>query len=134
MLWDLLPSDSTDNEDRCHMSGTDNETDQINGLGVTPLQIVDDQQTRTVASHDRSAYSIEQPMALSHVDRLFRSSWLGNVAEFGQEANELRPPDRVKRVDVAADSIRSEQVDDGTPRQSTRSLVSTSRCHHMSVC
>ena len=54
MLWDLLPSDSTDNEDRCHMSGTDNETDQLNGLGVTPLQIVDDQQTRAVASQPRS--------------------------------------------------------------------------------
>ncbi|MGH9895949.1 MAG: hypothetical protein ACREA0_28975, partial [bacterium] len=84
MLWDLLPPDSTDDEDRCRMSGTDNETDQLNGLGVTPLQIVDDQQTRAVASHDGSAYSIEQPMALSHVARLFRSSWLGNVAEVGQ--------------------------------------------------
>src|SRR5262245_39408834 len=134
MLWDLLPPDSTDDKDRCRMSGTDNETDQLNGLGVTPLQIVDDQQTRAVASHDGSAYSIEQPMALSHVARPFRSSWLGNVAEFGQETSELGPPDRVERVDVASDSIRSEQVDDGTPRQSTRSLVCTSRCHHVSVC
>jgi len=116
------------------MSGTDNETDQIHGLDVTPLQIVDDQQTRAMPSYDRSAYSIEQPMALSHVARLFRSSWLGNVAEFGQETSELCPPGRVKRVDIASDSIRSEQVDDGTPRQSTRSLVRTSRCHHVSVC
>ena len=134
MLWDLLPADSTDDEDRCRMSGTDNETDQLNGLGVTPLQIVDDQQTRAVASDDGSAYSIEQPMALSHVARLFRSSWLGNVAEFGQETSELGPPDRVERVDVASESIRSEQVDDGTPRQSARSLVRTSRCHHVSLC
>src|SRR5688500_19982695 len=52
---------------------------QLNGLGVTPLQIVDDQQTWAVASHDGSAYSVEQPMALSHVAGLFRSSWLGNV-------------------------------------------------------
>jgi hypothetical protein len=66
-LWNLLPSDSTDDEDRCRMSGTGNETDQLNGLGVAPLQIVDDQQTRAVASHDGAAYSIEQPMALSHV-------------------------------------------------------------------
>jgi hypothetical protein len=87
------------------MSGTDNETDQINGLGVTPLQIVDDQQTRAIASHDGSAYSIEQPMALSHIARLFRSSWLGNVAEFGQETSELHPPDHVERVDLVADSI-----------------------------
>jgi hypothetical protein len=83
MLWDLLPPGSTDDEDRCRMSGTDNETDQLNGLGVTPLQIVDDEQTRAVASHDGSAYSIEQPMALSHVARPFRSSWLGSAAEFG---------------------------------------------------
>jgi len=47
-------------------------------------------------------------MALSHVARLFRSSWLGNVAEFGQETSELGPPDRVERVDVASESIRSE--------------------------
>src|SRR5262245_47850526 len=134
MLWDLLPPDSTDDEDRCHMSGTDNETDQINGLGVTPLQIVDDQQTRAAASHNGSAYSIKQPMALSHVARLFRSSWLRNVAEFGQETSELCPPDGLERVDVASDRIRSEQVDDGTPRQSTRSLVRTSRYHHVSVC
>ena len=67
MLWDLLPPDSTDDEDRCRMSGTDNETDQLNGLGVTPLQIVDDQQARAVADDDGSAHSIEQPMALRHL-------------------------------------------------------------------
>src|SRR5262249_50727460 len=133
-LRDLLPPDSTDDEDRCRMSATDNETDQINGLGVTPLQIVDDQQTRAVASHDGSAYSIKQPMALSHVARLFRSSWLRNVAEFGQETSELCPPDRLERGEVASDSLRSEQVDDRTPRQSTRSLVRTSRCYRVSVC
>ena len=71
MLWDLLRADSTDDEDRCRLSGTDNETDQLNGLGVTPLQIVDDQQTRAVGDHDGSGYSIEQPMALSQVARLF---------------------------------------------------------------
>jgi hypothetical protein len=108
MLRDLLPPDSTDDEDRCPRSGTDNETDQLNALGVTPLQIVDDQQTRRVASHDGSAYGIEQPMALGPVARLFGSKWLGNVAEFGQETSELGPPDRVERVDVASDSIRSE--------------------------
>jgi hypothetical protein len=59
MLWDLLPPDSTHDEDRRRVSGTDNETDQLNGLGVTPLEIVDDQQTRAVASHDGSAYSVE---------------------------------------------------------------------------
>src|SRR5262245_3019919 len=133
MRWDLLPADSTDNEDRCRLSGTDHETDQLNGLGITPLRIVNGQQTRAVASHDGSAHSSEQPMALSHVARLFRSSWLGNIAEFWQETSELGPPDRVERVDVASDSIRSEQVDDGTPRQSTRSLVRTSRCHHVPV-
>src|SRR5262245_66659505 len=105
MLWDLLPPDSADDEHRCRRSGTDNETDQLNGLCVTPLQIIDDQQTRAVASHDGSAYSIEQPMALSHVARLLRSRWLGNVAEFGQETAELGPPDRVQRVDMASDSI-----------------------------
>jgi hypothetical protein len=87
------------------MSGTDDETDQLNSLDITPLQIVDDQQTRAIASHDGSAYSIEQPMALSHIARLFRSSWLGNVAEFGQETSELHPPDHVERVDLVSDSI-----------------------------
>src|SRR5262249_26234205 len=105
MLWDLLRADSTDDEDRCPLSGTDNETDQLNGLGVTPLQVVDDQQERAVGDDDGSAYSIEQPMALSDVARLFRSRWLGNVAEFGQETSKLGPPDRVERVDVASDSI-----------------------------
>ena len=50
MLWDLLAADSTHDEDRCRLSGTDDETDQFDGLGVTPLQIVDDQQTRAVAA------------------------------------------------------------------------------------
>lgn len=70
MLWDLLPADSTDDEDWCRLSGTDNETDQLNGLGVTPLQIVNDQQARAVAGDDGSVHSIEQPMALSRVARL----------------------------------------------------------------
>jgi hypothetical protein len=70
MPGDLLPPDSADDEDRRRISGTDNETDQFDGLGVTPLEIVDDQQTRAATSQDGSAYSIEQPMALSHVARL----------------------------------------------------------------
>ena len=133
-MGDLLPADSTDDEDWCRLSGTDNETDQLNGLGVTPLQIVDDQQARAVAGDDGSAHSIEQSMALSRVARLARPRWLGSVEEFRQETSELGPPDRVERVDVASESIRSEQVDDGTPRQSARSLVRTSRCHHVSLC
>ncbi len=108
MFRDLLRADGTDDEDRCRLSGTDNETDQLDGLGVTPLQIVDDQQARAVADGDGSVHSIEQPMALSQVARLARSRWLGIVEEFGQEASELGPPDRVERVDVAPKSIRSE--------------------------
>src|SRR5690349_11754389 len=129
MLRDLLPPDSTDDEDRCRICRTDDETDQLNSLGITPLQIVDDQQKRATTSHDGSAYTIEQSMALSHIARLFRSSWLGNVAELGQETSQLHSPDHVERVDLVSDSIRSEQVDDGTPRQSTRSLVRTGRRH-----
>ena len=41
MLWDLLPPDRPTMRTGA-TSGTDNETDQINGLDVTPLQIVDD--------------------------------------------------------------------------------------------
>jgi hypothetical protein len=79
MLWDLLRADSTDDEDRCRLSGTDDETDELDGLGVTPLQIVDDQQAWAVAGDHGSAHSIEQPMALSQVARLARSRWLGSV-------------------------------------------------------
>ena len=134
MLGDLLRADGTDDEDRCRLSGTDDEADQLDGLGVTPLQIVDDQQTRAVADDDGSAHSIEQPMALSQVARPARSGWLGSVEEFGQETSELGPPDRVERVDVAPESIRSEEVDHRAPRQSARSLVRTSRSHHVSLC
>jgi len=73
MLRDLLPPDSTHDEDGCRMSGTNDETDQLNGLGITPLQIVDDQQTRATTSDDGSTDSIEQPVALSHIARLLRS-------------------------------------------------------------
>src|SRR5262245_24750158 len=133
LRWDLLPARRTDDEDRRRPSGTDNETDQLNGLGVTPLQIVDDQQARAVAGEDGSAHSIEQPITLSRVARLARPGWPGSVEEFGQESSELDPPDRVERVDLGSESIRSEQVDDGTPRQSARSLVRASRCHHVSL-
>jgi hypothetical protein len=108
MLWDLFPADGTDDEDRCRLSGPDNETDQLDRLGVTPLQIVDDQQARAAAADNGSVHSIEQSMALSRLARLARSGWLRCVEEFGQEASELGPPDRVERVDVAPDSIRSE--------------------------
>src|SRR4030095_6227405 len=106
MLWELLRADSTDEEDRCGPCGTDNETDQLDGLGITPLQIVDDQQTRTVGDDDGSAHSIEQPLALSPVARTAPSRWpRGRVVEFGQETSEFRPPDRVERVDVAPESL-----------------------------
>ena len=105
MPRDLIPPDSTDDEDRCHMSRTDDETDQVNRLGITPLQIVDDQQTRATTGHDGSAYSIEQPMALSHIARPLWASWLGNIAKFGQETSEFRPPGHVERVDLVSDSI-----------------------------
>src|SRR5215510_4428577 len=108
LLWDLLPARRTDDEDWRRPSGTDNETDQLNGLGVTPLQIVDDQQARAVADKDGSAHSIEQPITLSRVARLNRLRSLGSVEEFGQETSELGPPDGVERVDVASESIRSE--------------------------
>ena len=104
----MTTADSTDDEDRCRPSATDNETDQLNGLGVTPLQIVDDQQAQAFADDDGSSHSIEQAMTLSQVARLARSRWLGSVAEFGQKTSELSPPDRVERVDVASESIRSE--------------------------
>src|SRR5262245_51302470 len=132
MLWDLLPARCTDDERGRSLSGTDNETDQLNGLGVTPLQIVDDQQARAVGGEDGSAHSVEQPITLSRVARLARPRRLC-VEEFGQETSELGPPDRVERVDVSSESIRSEQVDDGTPRQSARSLVRASRRHHVSL-
>src|SRR5262245_25523972 len=134
LRWDLLPTRRTDDEDWRRPSGMDNETDQLNGLGVTPLQIVDDQQARAVADEDGSAHSIEQPITLSRIARLARPRWLGSVGEFGQKTSEFGPPDRVERVDVASESIRSEYVDDGTPRQSARSLVRASRCHHVSLC
>src|SRR5215813_12501391 len=108
LLWDLLPARRTDDEDWRRPSGTDNETDQLNGLGVTPLQIVDDQQARAVADEDGSAHRIEQSITLSHIARLARPRWLGCVEEFGQETSELDPPDRVERVDLASESIRSE--------------------------
>ena len=59
MLWELLRADGPDEEDRCRPPGTDNETDQADRLGVTPLQVVDDQQTRTVGGADGSAHRIE---------------------------------------------------------------------------
>src|SRR5262245_47053148 len=108
LLWDLLPTDSTDDEHRGRVSGTHNETDLLNALGLTPLQIVDDQQSRAVADEDGSAHSIEQPITLSRIARLDRLRWLGSSEEFGQETSELGPPDRVERVDVASESIRSE--------------------------
>jgi hypothetical protein len=52
MVGQLLRADGTDAEDRCCPCGTDNETDQLDGLGITPLQIADDQQTRTVGDND----------------------------------------------------------------------------------
>src|SRR5262249_30747517 len=107
MLRELLRADSTDEEDRCRPSGTDNETNQLDGLGITPLQIVDDQQTWTVGDDDRSAHNIEQPLALSQVAGLVPSRWLGSIEEFGQETSKLVPPDCVERVDVAPESIRS---------------------------
>ena len=79
MLWDLLQADGADDQDRRRLTGTDNEADQLDGLGVTPLQIVDDQQARAVADSDGSVHSIEQPMALCQVARLARSRWLGSV-------------------------------------------------------
>src|SRR5262245_38461105 len=108
MLRALLRADSTDDEHRCRWAGMDNETDQLNGLGITPLQIVDDQQARAVAGEDGSAHSIEQPITLSRVARLARPGWLGSVEKFGQQTSKLGPPDRVERVDVASESIRSE--------------------------
>jgi hypothetical protein len=79
MLWDLLQADGADDQDRRRLTATDNEADHLDGLGVTPLQIVDDQQARAVADSDGSVHSIEQPMALCQVARLARSRWLGSV-------------------------------------------------------
>ena len=114
--------------------GPERTTKPINfdGLGVAPLQIVDDQQTRAVAD-DGPAHGIEQPMALSQVARPARCRWLGSLEELGEETSELGPPDRAQRVDVAPESIRSEEVDDGAPRQSARRLVRPSRSHHVSL-
>ncbi len=58
MLWDLLQADGTHDEDGCRRSGTDDEADHFDGLGVAPLQIVDDQQMRAVAD-DGPAHCIE---------------------------------------------------------------------------
>ncbi len=58
MLWDLLGADGTHDEDGCRRSGADDEADHIDGLGVAPLQIVDDQQTRAVAD-DGPTHCIE---------------------------------------------------------------------------
>ena len=132
MLRDLLRADGTHDEDRCRRSGTDDEADHFDGLGVAPLQIVDDQQTRAVAD-DGPAHCIEQPMALSQVARPARCGWRGSLEELGEETSELGPPDRAQRVDVAPESIRSEEVDDRAPRQSARRLVRPSRSHHVSL-
>ena len=69
-LRDLLRARSTDDEDRRHMPRADHETDQLDGLSVAPLKIVEDQQARPVAGYDGSACRIEQPVALSQVARL----------------------------------------------------------------
>ena len=132
MLWDLLGADGTHDENRCRLPGTDDEADHVDGLGVTPLQIVDDQQTWAVAD-DGPAHGIEQPMALSQVARPARCGWRGSLEELGEETSELGPPDRAQRVDVAPEGIRSEQVDDWAPRQSARRLVRTSRSHHVAL-
>ena len=94
-------------DETARMCGTDDEHRSIQSSRHHPLEIVDDQRSAAITGADGSAYSIEQPMALSHVARLFRSGRSGNVSEFGQETSELCPPDRIERVDMAPDSIRS---------------------------
>ena len=134
MLGELLRAGGTDEEDRCRPCGTDNETDQLDGLGITPLQIVDDQQTRTGGDDDGSAHGIEQPLALSQVARPAPSGWLRSIVEFGHETSELGPPDCIERVDLAPERLRSKEVNHRTPGQPARSLVRTCRSHHVSLC
>src|SRR5262245_55648011 len=122
MLWDLLRADGTHDEDRCRRSGTDDEADHLHGLGVAPLEIVDDQQTRAIAN-EGPTHCIEQPMALTQVVGGDRCRCRGSFEELGEETSELVPPDRAQRFDVATESIRSEEVDDRAPRQSARRLV-----------
>ena len=124
------PTGQYRHEDRCRMSGTDNETDQLvvsasHHCRSSMIQ----QRGRSPATMARQHRTT---MALAASDRFGPLAGKRRGVRAGDER--LGPPDRVERVDVASDSIRSEQVDDGTPRQSTRSLVCTSRCHHVSVC
>jgi len=72
-------------------------------------------------------------MALSQVAPAARCRCWGSLEELGEETSELGPPDRAQRVDVAPESIRSEEVDDRAPRQSARRLVRPSRSHHVSL-
>src|SRR5262249_31933240 len=98
LLGGLLQPDGTHDEDWCCRCGTDHEANQVDGLRVAPLQIVDDQQTRAVAD-EGPAQRIEQAMALSQVARRARCGCRGSLAELGEETSELGPPDRVQRVD-----------------------------------
>ena len=81
MLWNLLGACGPDDENRYRLGGPDDETDQLDGLGVTPLQIIDDEQTRAVADDDCTAHSVEQPMALSRVARQDHLGRLRGVEE-----------------------------------------------------
>jgi hypothetical protein len=67
-LGDLLKTHRPDNQDRCGPRGTGKKTNQLNGLDVAPLKIIDDQQAWTVADHC-PVHCIEQSMALSQIIR-----------------------------------------------------------------
>jgi len=49
------------------LPGPDDEADHVDGLGVTPLQVVDDQKARPVVNSQRPTHRIEQPIALCRV-------------------------------------------------------------------
>lgn len=83
LLRNLLRAHGTDDQDECRLPAPHDEADQLDGLAITPLQIVDDEQARSIADDKSPAHGIAQPMALGRVARGARLQWAEVAAELG---------------------------------------------------
>ena len=106
VLAHLFRANRSDDEDGSPAPRSDDEADRLDGLGVTPLKVVDDDQVRTALGGDRSTHRIEDPMALGHLTARPLVARSLDGQELREEPSQLCPPDGLQRPDVSLCGVR----------------------------
>ena len=122
----LLGAGGADDEQPRIGRGADEEVEELEGLRIAPLEVVQDQEQWRGAGGDGSCERLEQPAPFPPV----RRDSAGNgpiVDDLGEQTGDLGPPHRLQPIERWLHCRRPQHVDDRRVRQRSFGLVGARR-------